>query len=48
MSNPKVNAAREYSRPKLVVYGSFSDLTASGSTMANENTGMAMNAQRFP
>ncbi len=48
MIDSKTSAARKYSTPTLAVYGEFSTLTASGSTMMNEGTGMAMDRMRLP
>lgn len=48
MSDRSLSTKAQYSRPKLVVYGEFSKLTASGSAMINEGTGMMNDNLRKP
>ena len=48
MIDSKTSAARKYSTPTLAVYGEFSTLTASGSAMMNEGTGMMRDGARKP
>jgi hypothetical protein len=48
MSDRSAKTKAQYSQPKLVVYGEFSKLTASGSTLRNEGTGMRSDNLRIP